>query len=171
MKKFSILFFLVCVSVLTVSAQNNKRSNKPPKSIEPLFRNPQVPAQFPGCQDKDPEYQLGCSQHNLSKYLKEKMKYPKSCVKDSLEGISFVAVVIDTMGKLSQMRIDKPAPHPDMDKEAIRLVKSMNKMKEKWIPAKQAGHKVISQMVIPVKFRIKVPKPARAIKKEDDLEK
>jgi protein TonB len=171
MKKFSILLLLLSVGFLTINAQSNKRNNKAPKSFDAIYRNPQVPAQFPGCQDKEPEYQLGCSQHNLSKYLKEKMKYPKACLKDSLEGISFVSVVIDTMGKLSQFRIDKPAPHPDMDKEALRLVKSMNKMKEKWISAKQGGRKVISQMVIPVKFRIKVPKPAPAILKEDDLDK
>ena len=160
MKKLSILFVLLSLSILSVSAQNKK--GKAPGNLDALYRSPQVPAQFPGCEDKDPQYQLGCSQHSLALYLKNKMKYPKACAKDSIEGISFVSMVIDTMGHLSKFKIDRKAPHPDMDKEALRLVKSMNKMKQKWVPARQNGRKVISQMVVPVKFRIKVPKPAPA---------
>ncbi len=169
MKKIGLVILLFMVGVSFASAQKNNK--KPTKSFDAIYRNPQDPARFPGCEEKEREYLLGCSQHKLGLYIKEKMKYPKSCIKDSIEGISFVSIVVDTSGTLSEIKIDRKAPNPDMDKEALRIVKSMNKMKEKWIPAMQNGRKVTAQMVIPVKFKIKVPKPAPPPKQQEVDEK
>lgn len=164
MKKLSLIIILLNAITITCIAQKN--NSRPSKTFDAIYRNPQNPARFPGCEEKEPEYQLGCSQFKMAAYLKEKIKYPKVCIKDSIEGISFVSMVIDTSGILSQIKVDRKAPHPEMDKEALKVVKSMNKMKEKWVPATQNGKKVISQIVIPVKFKIKVPKLAPPPKQE-----
>ncbi|HMG15745.1 MAG TPA: energy transducer TonB [Saprospiraceae bacterium] len=169
MKKIGLVILLFFIGVSFVSAQ--KSNKKPTKTFDAIYRNPQDPARFPGCEEKEREYLLGCSQHKLGLYIKEKIKYPKACVKDSIEGISFISIVVDTSGMLSQIHVDKKAPHPDMDKEALRIVKTMNKMKEKWIPGMQNGRKITSQTVIPVKFKIKVPKPAPAPKQQEVDEK
>lgn len=59
--------------------------------------------------------------------------------------MSFVSFVVDTNGVVSQIRLDKKAVSPLMDKEALRIVKTFNKMKVKWISARQNGKKVSSE--------------------------
>jgi TonB family protein len=170
MKKRIFVIILFAVGLTNVvSAQKIKNNKQPekPKNYAAIFRNPQEPARFPGCEEKVNEYRLGCSQQLMSEYIKSKLKYPKSCVKDSLEGMSFVSFVVDTNGVVGQIRIDKKAVSPQMDKEAIRIVKTFNKMKTKWVPAQQNGKKVMSELVIPVKFKIRKPKLTVAPPDED----
>lgn len=168
-RNIALVVCLLLVAAGNLSAQKVKQNKQPdkPKNFDAIYRNPQEPARFPGCEEKVDEYRLGCSQQKLSEYVKSKMKYPKPCAKDSLEGISFVSFVVDTVGKVSQIRIDKKGPHPLMDKEALRVVKTFNKMKVKWVPARQNGKIVSSELVIPVKFKIKKPKPVVAPPDED----
>ncbi len=171
MKKILLSFLLAlfaCSGV--VSAQKVKKNVQPdkPKDFLPIYRNPQVQAMFPGCEVTVDEYRLGCSQQKLTEYIKSVMKYPKSLARDTIEGMSFVSLVIDTSGNVSHIRIDKPGTHPKFDKEALRIAKTFNKMKTKWLPAMQNGKKVMSEKVIPVKFTIRKPKLMVVPPDEDD---
>lgn len=160
------IFCLILVSSCSTGKKVNEQPGKP-KSFEAIYRSPQESARFPGCEDKVDEYRMGCSQMKLSDYVKANMKYPKDCVKDSLEGMSFVSFVVDTNGVVSQVSLDKKSVNPSMDQEAIRIVKTFNKMDAKWIPAMQHGVKVSSELVIPIKFKIRKPKLQMAAPDED----
>lgn len=161
------IFCLMLVASCSTSKKVNEQPGKP-KGFEAIYRNPQVSARFPGCEDKVDEYRMGCSQMKLSDYVKANMKYPKDCVKDSLEGMSFVSFVVDTNGVVSNVTLDKKSANPSMDQEAIRIVKTFNKMETKWIPATQNDIKVSSELVIPIKFKIRKPKLQIAAPLEDD---
>lgn len=167
-----ILFIIFAVFALnvSVSAQKVKKNVQPgkPKDYLPIYRSPEVQAMFPGCEGMVDEYRLGCSQQKLSEYVKSVMKYPKALARDSVEGMSFVSFVIDTTGLISHIRLDKPGTHPKFDKEALRIVKTFNKMKTKWSPATQNGKKVMSEKVIPVKFTIRKPKLMVAPVEDED---
>lgn len=166
-KNIFVSIFCMFIIASCSTSKNVKQPPGKPKSFDAIYRSPQESARFPGCEDKVDEYRLGCAQMKLSDYVKANMKYPKDCVKDSLEGMSFVSFVIDTNGVVSQIALNKKAVNPSMDQEAIRIVKTFNKMNPKWIPARQHGLKVSSELVIPIKFKIRKPKLQVAAPVED----
>jgi|GEM_PF-2317284 len=167
-----ILFLLFTVSLFSgVQAQKAKPGKKPVKQQEMVHRSPSDPAQFPGCEDvQQYEMKISCAQSKLAEYVKANLKYPKSCLRDSIEGIAFVEFVIGKDGKISQISLNKKSKHPDMDKEAMRLIKSMGKQKVIWIPAKHNGKIVISQTVLPIKFKINRPVPPAVIEVDEPEE-
>ena len=82
-------------------------------------------------------------------FIKNNLKYPESCVKDSIQGrvtLSFIVEKDGSVTNISEMR----SPNPDLTAEAARLVQSM----PKWEPGKQRGQKVRVKYVIPITFRL-----------------
>ena len=82
-------------------------------------------------------------------FIKNNLKYPESCVKDSIQGrvtLSFIVEKDGSVTNISEIR----SPNPDLTAEAARLVQSM----PKWEPGKQRGQKVRVKYVIPITFRL-----------------
>ena len=82
-------------------------------------------------------------------FIKNNLKYPESCVKDSIQGrvtLSFIVEKDGSVTNISEMR----SPNPDLTAEAARLVQSM----PKWEPGKQRGQNVRVKYVIPITFRL-----------------
>lgn len=82
-------------------------------------------------------------------FIKNNLKYPESCVRDSIQGrvtLSFIVEKDGSVTNISEMR----SPNPDLTAEAARLVQSM----PKWEPGKQRGQKVRVKYVIPITFRL-----------------
>lgn len=98
---------------------------------------PQVPAQFLG------------GDVELMKYLNEKIRYPQIAAENGIEGRSVVRFVVSIDGTISDVKIIKSSD-PSLDKEALRVVKSM----PKWIPGKVEGKNVNSYFTLPVTFRL-----------------
>lgn len=86
----------------------------------------------------------------LMKYLSENMKYPPKAQQQGIQGRVFVNFVVDTDGKIINVTIMRGV-HPLLDKEAIRIVKTM----PKWIPGTQRGKKVKVSYTLPINFVIK----------------
>ena len=63
-------------------------------------------------------------------------------------GKVYVVFIVNEDGSLSDVKVIKSIS-PELDKEAIRVVKSM----PKWNPAKQNGKTVKMKYVVPVNFR------------------
>ena len=95
------------------------------------------PATFPGGMEK------------LSVYLAKQIKYPEECRKNGISGTILVQFKITSKGKIKKVKaiigID-----PLLDKEAIRVVKSM----PDWIPAEDKGKKVDMMYQIPIRFQL-----------------
>lgn len=84
----------------------------------------------------------------LSKYIEENLKYPENAKKDSLSRRVLVQFVINEEGKVENVKIARSVDQT-LDKEAIRVVKSM----PKWEPAKQFGKPVKFTHTIAVEFK------------------
>lgn len=98
---------------------------------------PDVPAQFLG------------GDVELMKYLNEKIRYPQIAVENGIEGRSVVRFVVGKDGTISDVRVIKSSD-PSLDKEAIRVVRSM----PKWVPGKKNGQNVSAYFTLPVTFRL-----------------
>ncbi len=83
----------------------------------------------------------------LRKFLATSVKYPTIAQENGIQGKVFVSFVVDTNGGISNVKVTRGVD-PSLDKEAIRVVKSM----PKWIPGKQNGEAVRVSFTVPINF-------------------
>ncbi|MBP5418410.1 MAG: energy transducer TonB [Bacteroidales bacterium] len=83
----------------------------------------------------------------LMKYLAQSVKYPAIAQDNGVQGRVFVSFVIDKNGDVTDVKVMRPTD-PNLDKEAIRVVKSM----PKWTPGKQRGKAVKVSYTVPINF-------------------
>jgi TonB family protein len=98
--------------------------------------------------DEVPEYPGGSD--GLIKYFVKELKYPESARKNRTMGTSIIQFVVEKDGSITNTLIKKGF-NKECDDEALRVVQTM---KTKWIPGKQSGKPVRTQMVIPVQFKL-----------------
>lgn len=84
----------------------------------------------------------------LMKYIKDNLRYPEICREGAAMGRVNVVFIVNEDGSLSDVKVIRSII-PELDKEAIRVVKSM----PKWNPAKQNGKAVKMKYVVSVNFR------------------
>lgn len=99
-----------------------------------------------GC-DESAEFHGGNSA--LSNWLCAQMRYPEAAAKAGKQGSVYMMFVIDKDGNVTQPKVVKGVD-PDLDAEALRMVKAM----PKWKPAKLGGKPVAVRYALPIRFRI-----------------
>lgn len=85
----------------------------------------------------------------MMEFISRTITYPVSALKQNLQGRVVVSFIVERDGSLSNAKVVKSVA-PDMDKEALRVVKKM----PRWIPGQQNGCKVRVKYTIPVTFRL-----------------
>jgi len=85
----------------------------------------------------------------LTEYISANMKYPDIAKENGIEGVVPVSFVVKTDGSIGSIKVLRMID-PDLEAEAIRLVKSM----PAWIPAKENGVAVESTRTLDIKFRL-----------------
>lgn len=85
----------------------------------------------------------------LNKWLSSHINYPASAQQNDIQGRVIVKFVVSKNGSISQAQVVKGVDR-DLDREAIRVVKSM----PKWQPGKNNGQPVNSWFTLPVVFRL-----------------
>ena len=93
-------------------------------------------------QDQDFYYPGG--QEALQEFFDKNIVHPKSA-KD-IYGVVYVTAVIDKKGKANDIKVTSKSKYPDLDKEAIRVVKLV----KEWVPQKNDRN-----VIIQVHFRNK----------------
>ena len=85
----------------------------------------------------------------LMQYLSSNIKYPVVAEENGVQGRVVCTFVVEKDGSITDVRVIKSVD-PSLDKEAMRVVKSM----PKWIPGKQNGSAVRVKYTVPVTFRL-----------------
>lgn len=86
----------------------------------------------------------------LQRYIVSQIQYPEESIDFEEQGRVYISFVIEKNGKISHIQIEKGVS-PNLDHEAIRLVRSM----PKWIPANKEGLGPIrSQRSIPIVYTL-----------------
>ena len=88
-------------------------------------------------------------QSALLQYLSSKIKYPVVAEENGVQGRVVCTFVVEKDGSITDVRVVKSVD-PSLDKEAVRVVKSM----PKWIPGKQNGSDVRVKYTVPVTCRL-----------------
>lgn len=97
--------------------------------------------------EKMPSFPGG--QGALFDFMEKNIKYPKVAEDNGIQGRVLVTFIVKKDGSLSDVRVAKSAD-PALDKEAVRLVKSM----PKWNPGIEKGQYVNVKFTLPVTFRL-----------------
>lgn len=98
--------------------------------------------------DKLPQYPGGTTA--LLQHVLDNMKYPASAIDAEKQGVVTVQFIIDKNGNVKNPEILKGVC-PELDKEAIRVVKTING----WEPGTSDGKPVDCSFVLPITFRLK----------------
>ncbi len=98
-----------------------------------------------------PEFPGG--QGELMKYIAQNIKYPVKAQQKEVQGRVTVSFVVSRDGSLRDFRIVRSVD-PDLDAEAIRVIKSM----PDWKPGKQRGKNVAVKYTLPITFRLSAKK-------------
>ena len=110
---------------------------KPKEEETKVFDVVEVMPQFPG------------GDAELMKYLNTHIKYPAIAEENGVQGRVVCTFVVERDGSITDVKVMKSVD-PSLDKEAIRVLKSM----PKWIPGKQNGSAVRVKFTVPVTFRL-----------------
>jgi protein TonB len=105
---------------------------------EVIFVVVETMPEFPGCQQA------------LFKFLSENVKYPVIAQENGIQGRVICQFVVNKDGSIVDVEVVRSGGDPSLDKEAVRVIKSM----PKWKPGKQRGKAVRVKYTVPVNFKL-----------------
>ena len=126
--------------------KKTKRSNqnqieglaeRPKEVKEEVYRSVEQMPQFPG------------GEAALMEYLQQHINYPPMAAANNVQGRVVVQFVVDKTGKVGEVKVSRSVDK-DLDKEAIRVVKSL----PKFTPGRQYGTAVSVWYTLPISFKL-----------------
>ena len=146
MRYFFILFFIISFRVIFAQPAGDA-----------LLIVEEMP-RFPGCEEIEGSIaeKDACAKEKLLAYVYENVVYPDSAISKGIEGTVVIRFVVDKEGKIVNDTILKDIGG-GCGEEALRVVRLMNEMPEKWSAGKQGNKPVNVFFTLPVKFKIKKP--------------
>lgn len=108
-----------------------------PSKERDVFVAVETQADFPGGMTK------------LMQWLSDNVVYPKEAEKAGIQGRVIIRFIIEADGTVTDPQIVKGVAR-ELDKEAIRVVRSM----PKWTPAQNGGKDVASYFTMPINFKL-----------------
>lgn len=94
-----------------------------------------------------PEYPGGMKE--MLKFLQDNLKYPENAMKNNVQGRVIVQFVVEKDGTPTEFKVLRSVD-PDLDAEALRVMKAM----PKWKPGMQKGQVVRVKFTVPVSFKL-----------------
>lgn len=145
--------------VVIIETREGHEAEKPEEVIgfngrEEVFKVVENMPRFPGCEDiADRQEREKCAQKKMLTFLYENLKYPVEAREAGKEGMVVVEMIIDEKGWISTAQLLRD-PGYGMGKEALRVVKLMNELPERWIPGEQGGKVVKVMYNLPIRFKL-----------------
>ena len=109
----------------------------PEPKVEQIFTAVEQKPAFPG------------GEAALMKWLSSNIVYPVMAQEEGAQGRVVVQFVVEKDGRIGQVKVVR-GRHPELDKEAVRVVKSL----PKFIPGKNNGQTVRCWFTLPVNFKL-----------------
>lgn len=97
--------------------------------------------------DDMPEFPGGMASY--IQFLSKNLNYPAQAKENGIQGRVLVSFIVNENGSLSDFRIDKSSANDELDKEAVRVLKTM----PNWKPGSQDGKPVKVRYQMPINFR------------------
>ncbi len=141
MNKKTIIIGLISMFVMLASNVSAKKSITNEESMpkqEMIYDVVEVMPSYPGGTTK------------LMEFLNNNVMYPKIAQKKGIQGRVVVKFIVEKNGMVTNVETLRQV-NPELDNEAIRVVKSM----PKWTPGMHNGKAVRVKYCLPISFRLK----------------
>ena len=106
--------------------------------VEQIFTVVEQPASYPG------------GETALMNWLANNIQYPSMAAEEGAQGRVVVQFVVEKDGRVGQVNVVR-GRHPELDKEAVRVVKSI---KTRFTPGKNNGQPVRQWFTLPINFKL-----------------
>lgn len=120
-----------------VVVEEKKEEVKPKEDDNKVFESVEQPPVFPG------------GDAALLKWIGSHINYPPVAQENGIQGKVTVQFVVTKTGSVGQVKVVR-GKDPDLDKEAVRVVKSL----PKFTPGKMNGHAVNVWYTVPITFKL-----------------
>jgi len=137
---------------ITFKLDENKIDTIPRKEV---FTYVEQMPRFPGCEHLPENEQVDCSTREMYQFIYEAINYPKEDREKDNEGLVILQFIVEADGNISNAKIVRGVSE-GLDKEALRVINSMNDLRGKWIPGMKDGQPVAVQFTLPFKFVLQV---------------
>ena len=161
MKKTLTIILLSAILMPMVNAQSNKvlfylKTDVKPDAESKAVAVPESTTNEGSSEDdvvfvlveSMPEFPGG--QQALFKYLSENVKYPVIAQENGIQGRVICQFVVNKDGSIDDIEVVRSGGDPSLDKEAVRLIRSM----PKWKPGRHKGKAVRVKYAVPVNFKL-----------------
>jgi len=140
MKRYCFLTLLLCcISLYAQESQPQPVVTDSVDDEECIFYPVDPMPEFPG------------GQKALFDYLRFNTRYPKQAYRKGIEGRVVCQFVVKKDGKIRNVEVVRSSGDKSLDREAVRVIRSM----PKWKPGKFQGKLVDTRYTVPVTFRLK----------------
>ena len=85
----------------------------------------------------------------LIKYIQLNIQYPPTSIEMNEQGRVYLSFVVEADGSITNVAVERGVS-PDLDREAIRVVRSM----PNWIPGEAQGKKCRKKCTLPINFQL-----------------
>lgn len=110
---------------------------------------------FPGCENVEKNNLMQCFNEKMLRHIRINFNYPEEAIDENIQGRVNVSFVINKEGNVSNIKVYKKPNLEIIEKEALRIIQLLPKMK----PAIQRGKNVNVQYIIPINFKLEDPEP------------
>ncbi|MDE6535609.1 MAG: energy transducer TonB [Muribaculaceae bacterium] len=123
--------------VRTIKDEVVVEEKKPEPKPEQIFTAVEESPKFPG------------GDKAMYEFLSKNIRYPEMAAQNNIQGRVTVQFVVEKDGSIGEVKVVR-GKDPDLDKEAVRVVKSM----PKFIPGKMNGQAVRVWYTLPINFKL-----------------
>lgn len=127
----------------------------PAPEEEEVFMIVEQSPRFPGCEDMSgsKEEKEACAQKKMLEYIYGNLKYPAIARENGIEGQVVIQFVVAKDGSIEDIQLVRDL-EGGCGEAAVKVVRGMNSLPQKWTPGKQRGRPVKVKYTLPVKFKL-----------------
>jgi len=127
----------------------------PAPEEEEVFMIVEQSPRFPGCEDisGDKAAKEACATKKMLEYIYGNLKYPAIARENGIEGQVVIQFVVAKDGSIEDINLVRDL-EGGCGEAALKVVRGMNSLPQKWTPGKQRGRAVKVKYTLPVKFKL-----------------
>jgi TonB family protein len=134
-----ILFFLICLLGSPFIGRAQNQAVPPDSSRNKPYQYVETMPVFPG------------GPSALLNFLSDSMRYPKSALRDQVQGKILISFLVNPEGRTTDIRV-KQGIRADLDAEALRVAQRLTRIQ--WQPGTQNQRPVTVSYTVPLTFKI-----------------